>query len=550
MKRFRKIWPILAAAAILFSCSKDDITVIPDPGKEQEQPGKPGEQPETPPEPEKSLSGTVIYGGAGLDFGKAHIITKISFTVNPGSGGREVLAVFQGANSADWSDAMPLLMIKQPASPGAMVQMEVNCSKGFRYVRYVTADNSGSNLSSMAFFGREGEGDDSNYYQITNLPTVIINTEGGRDVTTRSAYIQSSVYIVSEEGKSFFQAPGTGIKGRGNASWDFPKKPYKLKFAEKRRVLGSPSIDRKWTLINNYGDKTLMRNILAFEVSRRVGMAYTPFSTPVDVLFNGRYMGCYQLCDQVEVGENRVPAKNGYLIEIDAYARGEPRNFYSDKGTPVTVKYPQDDVITDAQMTFIQDYFRKLETAVFALNYTDGAEGYRKYMDLDSFLRNFIAGEFCGNTDTYWSVNMYKDASNGVFYTGPAWDYDLAFDNDNRTFPINNINDYIFVSRGSVASDAVRSMVKRIVKGDSSAKARLVEIWDGVKPALMDLDDYVDETAALLDQSQELNFIRWPILNEYVHQNPRIYGSYSGEVNNVKAYVTRRLTKFDELVRK
>ena len=145
---------------------------------------------------------------------------------------------------------------------------------------------------------------------------------------------------------------------------------------------------------------------------------------------------------------------------------------------------------------------------------------------------------------------MYKDASNGVFYTGPAWDYDLAFDNDNRTFPINNINDYIFVSRGSVASDAVRSMVKRIVKGDSSAKARLVEIWDEVKPALMDLDDYVDETAALLDQSQELNFIRWPILNEYVHQNPRIYGSYSGEVNNIKAYITRRLIKFDELVRK
>ena len=59
----------------------------------------------------------------------------------------------------------------------------------------------------------------------------------------------------------------------------------------------APAKEKKWTLINNYGDKTLMRNILAFEVSRRVGLGYTPFCHPVDVIVNGEYRGCYQLCD-------------------------------------------------------------------------------------------------------------------------------------------------------------------------------------------------------------------------------------------------------------
>ena len=191
-----------------------------------------------------------------------------------------------------------------------------------------------------------------------------------------------------------------------------------------------------------------------------------------------------------------------------------------------------------------------METAVNASNFKDATNGYRKYLDVDTFMQNFIVGEFCGNTDTYWSVNMYKkDASDGVLFTGPAWDYDLAFENDGRTYPINNINDFIYCSKGSVASESVRTMVNRIVKQDTGARARLVEIWDQTKPKLEDLNDYVDQTAQLLDESQQLNFKRWPILNQYVHQNPKTYGSYSGEVNNVKNYITKRLTKFDQLVR-
>lgn len=572
--------------AILFACSKDNITVIPKPEPDTEEPQEP-EEPED--HTEIKLSGTVIgttqsvnydtgqasttvntrenvFDGdfntffatyersrtwVGLDLGDKHVITRVGYSPRISQEGRVELAIIEGANSADFSDALPLAIIKGKGRAGAISFVDVNCSRAFRYVRYVGPSDARCNLSELEFYGWKGKGDDSQFCQLTNLPTVVVNTQDRAEINSKTVYVMSNVYIISDDGKKILETTETGIRGRGNASWGFPKKPYKIKFADKHQVLGSPSVDRKWTLINNYGDKTLMRNILAFEVSRRVGMAYTPFCTPVDLVLNGEYQGCYQLCDQVEVGVGRVPAKDGYLVEIDAYAYSENKYFYtSSRGIPVTVKYPQDEDITQAQMTFIQNYFETMESAVFATNYKDKTNGYRKYLDLDSFLKNFIVGEFCGNTDTYWSVNMYKDGGQGKFFTGPVWDYDLAFENDNRTYPINNLSGWIYATNGSVADDDVRRMVTRIVQNDTDAHARLIELWQAAKPSLSTLNSYVDETAALLQESQELNFKRWPILNQYVHQNPKTYGSYDGEVNNVKSYITGRLTKFDGLLNK
>jgi hypothetical protein len=93
-------------------------------------------------------------------------------------------------------------------------------------------------------------------------------------------------------------------------------------------------------------------------------------------------------------------------------------------------------------------------------------------------------------------------------------------------------------------------MVTRIVKEDSASRQRLKTLWSQSTGSLSSLNDYVDKTAALLEESQQLNFKRWPIMNEWVHQNPRIEGSYSGEVKRVKDYITNRLTKFDQLVNK
>ena len=488
----------------------------------------------------------------GLDLGKKHIITKVGWAPRIDNQKRVELALLEGANSPDFSDALPIHIVKQPGVNNTMHYADVDCSRGFRYVRYVSPNNVRCNLAELEFYGYEGEGDDSKLYQLTNLPTVVVNVAGAQEITSKETELSSNVYIISQNGTELLATSETGVRGRGNASWDFPKKPYRLKFDSKQSPLGAPASAKKWTLISNYGDKSLMRNILAFEVSRRVGLSYTPFCHPVDLIVNGEYRGCYQLCDQVEAASGRVDAKDGYLIEIDAYAAGEEVWFSSSRGTPVTIKHPDEDDITSTQRTFITDYFNTMEAAVFSADYTDPDKGYRKYLDLDSFLKNFIVGEFAGNTDTYWSVYMYKDAEDGKLYTGPVWDYDLSFENDSRTYPINNLTGYIYATRGSVASESIRSFVTRIVTSDSAAKARLVELWDDARGngGLDDLNILVDETEKLLQESQELNFKRWDILNQKVHQNYQALGTYKAEVETVRTYITKRLESFDRLVRK
>ena len=488
----------------------------------------------------------------GLDLGSKHIITKIGYSPRITQPHRVELALIEGANKPDFSDALPIYMIRQAAPERKMTYNETSCSRGFRYVRYVSPNDVRCNLAELEFYGYEDEGDDSQLYQLTNLPTVIINTENAQEIVSKENEISSNVYIISENGTNLLSTSETGVRGRGNASWDqFPKKPYRLKFKSKQSPLGAPASAKKWTLISNYSDKSLMRNILAFEASRRFGQAYTPYCHPVDVIVNGEYRGCYQLCDQVEAAEGRVPAKDGYLIEIDAYAWKEVSAFWSWKGTPVTIKHPDEDDITDAQRNHIESFFNQMETAALGSDFTDPEKGYRKYLDLESFLRNLLVGDFCGNTDLLWSVYMYKDAADGKLYTGPTWDHDLSFDNDYRSHPINNNNDFIFLTVPSPASDAVREMTRKIVKEDPQAKQMLAELWTEAyeNGSLKTLPDYLDQTCLLLQASQELNFKRWKILNQQVHMNFQALGSYEAEVQFVKKCIEERLVKFDQYVK-
>ena len=488
----------------------------------------------------------------GLDLGSKHVITKIGYSPRITQSHRVELAMIEGANNPDFSDALPIHMIKQSAPERQMTYEQTSCSRGFRYVRYVSPNDVRCNLAELEFYGYEDEGDDSKLYQLTNLPTVVINSEGSQEIVSKEEELSSTVYIISEEGTNLLATTETGVRGRGNASWDqFPKKPYRLKFKSKQSPLGAPASAKKWTLISNYSDKSLMRNILAFEASRRIGQAYTPYCHPVDVIVNGEYRGCYQLCDQVEAAEGRVPAKDGYLIEIDAYAWKEVSAFWSWRGTPVTIKHPDEDDITDSQRQHIESFFNQMETAALGEDFTDPEKGYRKYLDLESFLRNLLVGDFCGNTDLLWSVYMYKDAKDGKLYTGPTWDHDLSFDNDYRSYPVNANNDFIFLFVPSPASDAVRDITRRIVKEDPEAKKLLAQYWNQAleEGDLKTLPEYLDQTYVLLQESQELNFKRWNILNSQVHMNFQALGTYEAEVNFLKNCLKERLVKFDEYVK-
>ena len=497
------------------------------------------------------LSGTAISGDGwrGLDLGQPYVITRVGW--NPQSTTTAELGLFEGANRPDFMDALPLYMHDGTSVANEMNYAPVNCSRGFRYVRYRKSDMKGEyKITSLAFYGDPGAGDDSHLHQLTNLPTVVIHTQDNVAPYDKEHEIDCFISIISNDGQTILSDTAT-IRERGNASRGFPKKPYRIKFAHKHQVLGSPANAKKWTLINNYGDKTLMRNQLAFELSRRLGMPYTPFCAYVDVILNGDYKGCYQLCDQIEVRKNRVnvtemtPADNsgaaltgGYLIEADAYAGDEQSMFWSDKGTGVTIKSPSDDSITSPQKEYIRKHYNKME------------KNWKTYLDLNTFLRHFIVGELSGNTDTYWSMYLYKQRSNDTLYVGPVWDFDLAFDNDNRTYPISHLNDYIYRTNGSTTG-YLRQLVDKIVIEDAAAQQQLLLIWEQARRAGLTeeaLLQYVDEQEEMLMQSQRLNFMRWQIMNQYVHQNPRIWGSYEAEVENVRKYIKTRIPWMDNRI--
>lgn len=509
------------------------------------------------------------YTWVGLDLGTPHVIDRVGWSPrNDGLGPKRVqLGVIQGANSPDFMDALPIYIITEPGVIGSMSYGNVNCSKGFRYVRFVSTGDSRCNIAELEFYGNAGEGDDSHLFQVTNLPTVVVNTLNAEEPYDKEHDITANIIII-DGNKTDTDKPGT-IRERGNASRSFPKKPWRLKFDKKQSVLGSPAKAKKWTLINNYGDKTLMRNLLAFEIARRLEMPFVSWARPVDVILNGEYKGCYQLCDQMEVNPGRVDItemettdtegealSGGYFIEVDAYAYDEPEGeyFISQRGIPVTIKSPKDGG-TPEQYNYIRNYFNRVEELVFQYRFgQDGGEDYRDIFDVESFVKHLIVGELSGNTDTYWSTYMYKDRNDPVLHTGPVWDFDIAFDNDNRTYPIHNTaGDFLYRFGQSSAANGMRDFADRIIIDDKRTADDISRIWSRARnehdlsaEAMM---AYADRLASELDASQQLNFLRWPIMNEWVHQNPQLWGSYAAEVNNVKSYLTQRFDDLDKLMR-
>ena len=502
-------------------------------------------------------------GWAGLDLGKKHIIKAVEYYPRKGSEDYMLLGVFEGANNPDFGDAIPLYLISEIPGDSMMTYKEIDCSRGFRYVRYVGPHDVRCNVAELKFYGEEGEGDDSKLPEITNLPTVTIHTTNAEDIVVKEKYIKGIVSVISDGGTKI-HTDSLEIKGRGNASWGFPKKPYRMRLYKKANILDLPAKERNWTLINNYGDKTLMRNLLAFDLSERFEMEYTPAGTPVNVFLNGEYKGCYQLCDHIQVNPKRVEVdemsvndvylpelSGGYFIEIDGYAYYEISWFLSStNNTPVTIKYPGDDEIVMQQYNYIKNQFNRLETALYSNDYNNLESGFRKYFDTKTFIKHFLIGEFSGNTDTYWSVFMYKYKNDDKFYTGPVWDFDLAFENDRRTYPINNLKDWLYKTKGSYAK-GMKDFVNRLLS-DSTFYNEVRETYAFYRKSGAiteeELHKVVDDYALQLEQSQTLNFMRWKIMDKMVHSNPMVFGSYEAEVENVKSYISGRIIKMDEML--
>ena len=394
----------------------------------------------------------------------------------------------------------------------------------------------------------------STYSKLTNVPTIYINTEGGVGVTSKDDYVTAYVTVRGAENEEDnITEVLTEIKGRGNSTWGMAKKPYRLKFDEKIKFLGNDAKEKNWVLLANYADKTLMRNALAFETARNMfDFGFTPSVTFVDVVLNGENIGSYMLTDQVEVKKKRVPVTEqettttsadseitgGYLIEVDGFADSEASWFQTNKGMKVTIKYPKDDEINSDQTAYIKNYTQQMEDALFGTNYTNAETGWRKYIDEASMVDWYIACELFGNSDAWWSTYMYKERDD-VFKFGPLWDFDIAFNNDDR------LGDATQKLMRTYAHDP-KTWIARWWQ-DAGFQANVKARWEEVRKAgvLAFMTTYIDNTAEYLQISQQNNFQVWNILNTKVYRELAARGSYAAEVEFLKNYVTSRVSFLD-----
>ena len=505
----------------------------------------------------------------GLDLGEPYVITRVGYTPAPGSQGadRMLLSLFEGANSPDFMDAMPLYLISNKPANGTATTADVNVSCGFRYVRYVGSSGSYCNIAELQFFGHAGEGDDSQFYQITNLPTLSIHVKDNITPVNRGEDFESQSVLIYEGGTLTQEYPIL-FRVRGNYSASHENKAFRVKFNDGKShhmMKGgrneSPAKAKKWVLINSYRDKTLMRNPVAWAMSKRVEKEWTPWSQIVDLVVNGDYRGTYTLADHVDLDKDRIDITEmsetdvdeetitgGYYVEVDNNATREPRYFWSSHGNPISIHEPDDDVIQDVQFQYIQDTWNNMENTVFGPEYTDGENGLRSVLDMESFLRWFLASEFNGNTDMICQVFMFKERGDDHFYTGPVWDADLALENDQTTYPANERYDWTYKVR---QTGNWGQFVSRVLS-DPTVFAQLEEMWaklrkDGAfnpEDVAADVDSLREEVRA----SATLNFIRWPYLNQWISLNPVVPGSWEKEVDRVRDFVRDRVEWMDYML--
>ena len=506
---------------------------------------------------------------AGLDLGYPHVITRVGWSPRNGVGpDRVVLGIFEGSNREDFMDAVPLYMVTERGTVGVISYADIHVSRGFRYVRWCAPADSRCNIAELEFYGHEGKGDDSRFYQLTNLPTLSYHTYEGIEPYDKVHELESEMCLIYDDGTRIQEYP-TLVRERGNGSRyeAFLKRPYRIKFNDgkshhmlKDSPLQSPSKSKKWTLLPNWREKTLIRNNIAFEMSRRLGMSYTPWIQNVDVIVNGEYKGNYQLSDQVTVDPNRVDItemlsedveepniSGGYLLEITSPG-GEQYHFNSAQGgIPVDVKSPDEKDITQEQFSYIRDAFNDMESRLWASNYTNLEEGYRSKLDLESFLRYFLVGEFAGNNDAMWSLYLYKERNDDLFHFGPVWDFDLSMDNDQRTYPANGKPDWLY-NYGSAVS-GIRAFVSRILS-DPAANEMLSSIWAEARESGAFSRDslwaFVDSLGQVMDESQKLNFTRWDNLGQLLTLQQFAPGTYQGELDIVKNYLKERIRWIDK----
>ena len=404
--------------------------------------------------------------------------------------------------------------------------------------------------------------------KVPKLPVIRINTENAYPILDKKNYIPGTVVIEDPDG-AYWDTPRlevkiveNGVRGRGNSTWDMPKKPYKIKFDEKISIFGLGE-DKEWVLLANYADKTLLRNVVAMKLSEIVGMEWTPSMLPVEVYLNDEYMGCYTFSEHKKVSKYRVDldivgesdnsgdaVTGDYYMEIEQNLDETTCFRTSICGIPMMFSDPE--VPTAAQYDYIVGYFYDAESALMGSNFTDPENGWQKYIDIESFAKAYIVNELTKNIDGNMRKSSFITKEKGKkLEMYHLWDYDLTLGN------CNYLDDEFGATDGPEGWFIKDFSCNYWTHGwnhtnwytrltdDPAFCAKVKEIWDKHHQELSSIPDFIDVKAMIMEDAQKRNFKRWDILNTSVWPNVVVKGTYAGEVEYLKDYYTKRFRWLD-----
>jgi hypothetical protein len=375
-----------------------------------------------------------------------------------------------------------------------------------------------------------------------------IDIEDRAEVVDKDTYLKATVRIESELESDRLEVP-TEIRGRGNSTWNMPKKPYRLRLAAASPVLGMPA-ERDWALLANFADKTLARNKLGMTLGERMGMVWTPRSRFVELHVNGDNRGVYQVYEHVKTGPDRADVEpldeevdidpqtisGGWLLEVDK-RYDEDVCWDTSLSLPICVKSPgldADDAATPGHPSQVQaEYIRNyVDSAEQALDKPD--EEWRQFFDVPALIDWYLVNEIMRNYDAKMGTSVYLHKSrSGPLVFGPLWDFDIGAGNIDF--------DGVETPTGWWIRDSVwhTKLFSR-----PNFRQEVFTRWCELERANITtgLGEMVDTIAASIGAGPvERNFQRWPYMGTYVWPNFFVGPTYESEVDYLKSWLKQRV---------
>ena len=362
------------------------------------------------------------------------------------------------------------------------------------------------------------------------LPRLDIATTANAPINSTDIYVPTTISIDGLDAFDDYKGSAQ-IRGRGNSTWNLPKKPYKFKLDEKASLLDMAS-EKDWVLLANYLDGTHLLNAVAMKAGQLMNLPFTNHIEPVEVYLNGQYQGLYMLTEQIEVKKNRVNiGDNGILLQLEQYFDEDWKFRSTAYRLPVMIMHPE---LTDAkELEPIITQFEQMEALVARPDFPNNT--ILDFLDAESVANYFLVNMLCDNRELNHpkSTFLYKTKT-GKWTMGPIWDFDWAYAYEKTQRHFSTFDQSMLWSPPSTGTRFFTQLMNI-----PAVKTAMKQKWADFKvqklPALL---TYIDQYALLIENARARDYQKWKRGNL----------DFKNDVVTLKSWLKNRAVYMDEFI--